>query len=105
VHWTELVSILSLPETTSPKPQRIDFPNPWRVKAQGRIIRHVPMTLYADDTSGNVSKQWNKHLSYYWSLSGLPPTMSNQQYNCHFLATSNAAGALELGDQIVDEIK
>ncbi|EHS64348.1 uncharacterized protein PGTG_22218 [Puccinia graminis f. sp. tritici CRL 75-36-700-3] len=30
--------------------------------------------------------------------------MTNQQYNCHFLATSNTASALELADQIVDEM-
>ncbi|EHS63166.1 uncharacterized protein PGTG_20750 [Puccinia graminis f. sp. tritici CRL 75-36-700-3] len=30
--------------------------------------------------------------------------MSNQVYNCHFLATSNTASALELADQIVDEL-
>jgi hypothetical protein len=61
--------------------------------------------LYADDTSGKVSKQWNKHISYYYTLSGLPPSETNQQYNCHFLSTSNCDGVLELGDQIVDEIK
>ncbi|EFP84986.2 uncharacterized protein PGTG_11155 [Puccinia graminis f. sp. tritici CRL 75-36-700-3] len=86
------------------KSQQINLPNPWRAKAKGKIIRHVPITLYADDTSGNRSKQWNKHISYYYTLSGLPPKMTNQQYNCHFLATSNTAGALELADQIVDEL-
>jgi hypothetical protein len=75
------------------------------LKANGCIIRHVPITLYADDTSGNVSKQWNKHISYYYTLSVLPPSETNQQYNCYFLSTSNCAGVLELGDQIVDEIK
>ncbi|KNZ45986.1 uncharacterized protein VP01_7644g1, partial [Puccinia sorghi] len=80
------------------------FPNPWRVKANGRVIIHMPITLYSDDTSGNISKQWNKHISYYCSLAGLPPSETNQQYNCHFLSTSNTAGVLELADQIVDEI-
>jgi hypothetical protein len=84
---------------------QVTFPNRWRLKANGRVIRHVPITLYADDTSGNLSKQWNKHVSYYYTLSGLPPSETNQQYNCHFLSTSNSAGVLELGDQIIDEIK
>jgi hypothetical protein len=44
-------------------------------------------------------------MSFYYTLAGLPPKLSNQQYNCHFLSTSNTAGALELADQIVDEIK
>lgn len=79
--------------------------NPWREKANGMMIRHCPLTLYSDDTSGNVSKRWNKHMSYYFTLSGLPPKLSNQDFNCHFLATSNCASALELGDGIVDELK
>ncbi|PLW13028.1 hypothetical protein PCASD_19959 [Puccinia coronata f. sp. avenae] len=79
--------------------------NPLRTKAKGMIIRHVPINLYADDTSGNVSKQFNKHMVYYFTLSGLPPKLSNMEYNCHFLCTSNTAGALELADQIVNQLK
>ncbi|EHS63694.1 uncharacterized protein PGTG_22817 [Puccinia graminis f. sp. tritici CRL 75-36-700-3] len=83
---------------------KIDLPNPWRTKAGGKILRHVPISLYADDTSGNISKRWNKHLSFYFTLSGLPPNLSNQEFNCHFLATSNRAGVLELAEIIVDEL-
>ncbi|OAV90780.1 hypothetical protein PTTG_28197 [Puccinia triticina 1-1 BBBD Race 1] len=83
----------------------ISLPNDWREKSGNRIIRHVPIALYCDDTSGNQSKKWNKHISYYFTLAGLPPKVSNQQYNCHFLSTSNTAGPLELADQIVDELK
>ncbi|KAH9819141.1 hypothetical protein DFH28DRAFT_1148262 [Melampsora americana] len=82
----------------------IPLPNPWRVKAQGKVIRNVPITLYSDDTSGNVSKKWNKHMCYYFTLSALPPGMTNQVFNIHFLATSNKSSALELGDHIVDEL-
>ncbi|KNE89541.1 hypothetical protein PSTG_17002 [Puccinia striiformis f. sp. tritici PST-78] len=31
----------------------IPLPTPWQTRAAGRIIRHVPITLYADNTSGN----------------------------------------------------
>lgn len=79
--------------------------NPWRTKAQGRIIRHMPLVLYCDDLSGNISKRWNKHVAFYFTLAGLPPKMSNQEYNCHFLTTSNTAGALELADPLIDELK
>ncbi|EFP82230.1 uncharacterized protein PGTG_07627 [Puccinia graminis f. sp. tritici CRL 75-36-700-3] len=82
----------------------INVPNPWRHKAKGKIIRHVPITLYADDTSGNQSKRWNKHISYYFTLSGLPPVFSNMEYNIHFISTSNVAGALELGESIVNQL-
>ena len=81
------------------------LPNPWRTKAQGRVIRHVPINLYSDDTSGNISKQFNKHIAYYCTLAGLPPNISNMEYNCHFLCTSNTAGVLELGEQVVNQLK
>ncbi|KAA1082180.1 hypothetical protein PGTUg99_025472 [Puccinia graminis f. sp. tritici] len=81
-----------------------DLPNPWHTRADGKVIRHMPINMFADDTSGNVSKQWNKHLSYYCTLSGLPPKLSNMQYNCHFLSTSNEAGVLELAEPIVEEL-
>ncbi|OAV85817.1 hypothetical protein PTTG_30248 [Puccinia triticina 1-1 BBBD Race 1] len=82
----------------------IRIPNPWRERAGKKIIRHVPITLYSDDTSGNQSKRWNKHISYYFTLGGLPPEMTNMEYNCHFIATSNVASALEIGEPIVAEI-
>ncbi|KAH9807975.1 hypothetical protein DFH28DRAFT_1199728 [Melampsora americana] len=68
------------------------------------IIRSLPVVLYSDDTSGNVSKKWNKHMSFYFSLAGLRPKLTNQEYNIHSLCTSNIASALEQGDQIVDEL-
>ncbi|EFP87206.2 uncharacterized protein PGTG_12790 [Puccinia graminis f. sp. tritici CRL 75-36-700-3] len=80
------------------------LPNPWRNHAKGRMIRHMPITLYCDDTSGNQSKRWNKHVPFYFTLSGLPPNWSNQQYNCHYLITSNVANVMELAGPIVDEM-
>ncbi|OAV86099.1 hypothetical protein PTTG_30083 [Puccinia triticina 1-1 BBBD Race 1] len=81
------------------------LPNPWRERAKGKIIRHMPITLYCDDTSGNQSKRWNKHISFFFTLSGLPPEMTNQQYNCHYLTTSNVAGAMELAVPIVADLR
>ncbi|EFP84909.2 uncharacterized protein PGTG_10380 [Puccinia graminis f. sp. tritici CRL 75-36-700-3] len=81
------------------------LPNPWRTKANGRVIRHLPINLYSDDTSGNQSKRWNKHISYYFTLSGLPPRWTNQNYNCHYLTTSNIAGAMELAAPIVSDLR
>ncbi|EFP91328.2 uncharacterized protein PGTG_16982 [Puccinia graminis f. sp. tritici CRL 75-36-700-3] len=83
---------------------KITLPNPWREKADGKILRNVPINLYCDDTSGNKSKKWNKHISYYFTLSGLPPQISNQQFNCHFLCTSNIVGPLELGEMVVKQL-
>ncbi|KAH9813500.1 hypothetical protein DFH28DRAFT_1171408 [Melampsora americana] len=78
--------------------------NKWRAKAAGKVIQHVPISLYSDDTSGNVSKKWNKHMCIYFTLAGLPPDLTNQEFNIHFLATSNCATALELFDQVVDDL-
>jgi hypothetical protein len=69
------------------------------------IMRHVPITLYANDTSGNMSKQFNKHISFFFTLSGLPPHLSNQEYNCQFLSTSNVASVLEMSEQIIAHLK
>ncbi|OAV89021.1 hypothetical protein PTTG_28844 [Puccinia triticina 1-1 BBBD Race 1] len=80
------------------------FPNEWSKKAGGKILRNVPITLYSDNTSGNKSKKWNKHISYYFTLSGLPPKISNQQFNCHFLCTTNITGPLELGEMVVEQL-
>ncbi|OAV96041.1 hypothetical protein PTTG_02286 [Puccinia triticina 1-1 BBBD Race 1] len=81
-----------------------ELPNPWREIAGTKVIRHMPINLYADDTSGNLSKRWNKHISYYLTLSGLPPSSCKMQYNCHFVTTSNQAGVLELAEPIVNEM-
>ncbi|OAV96501.1 hypothetical protein PTTG_00959 [Puccinia triticina 1-1 BBBD Race 1] len=54
---------------------------------------------------GNQSKRWNKHISFFFTLSGLPPEMTNQQYNCHYLTTSNVAGAMELAVPIVADLR
>ncbi|KNZ48433.1 hypothetical protein VP01_5679g1 [Puccinia sorghi] len=40
------------------------------------------------------SFQTMEQTHYYCSLGGLPSSETNQQYNCHFLSTSNTAGDL-----------
>ncbi|KAG0148750.1 hypothetical protein CROQUDRAFT_692746, partial [Cronartium quercuum f. sp. fusiforme G11] len=81
----------------------ISLPNQWRTRADGAVIWHIPITLYSDDTSGNVSKKWNKHIFFFCTLSGLPPELTNQEFHIHFLATSNCTNALEIADHLVDE--
>ncbi|KAI8453481.1 hypothetical protein BY996DRAFT_6414632 [Phakopsora pachyrhizi] len=68
------------------------------------MIRHVSLNIYSDDTSGNLSKQWNKHLSIFISLAGLPPHISNQEYNTLFVSKTNIATALELAAPVVEEL-
>ncbi|KAH9808513.1 hypothetical protein DFH28DRAFT_868132, partial [Melampsora americana] len=74
----------------------IPLPNPWCVHANGLLIQHVPVVLYPDYTLGNIPKKWNKDMPIYTTLAGLPPKLSNQEYNIHCLATTNMANALGL---------
>ncbi|KAG8757406.1 hypothetical protein FRC12_010319 [Ceratobasidium sp. 428] len=78
--------------------------NPWRKKSGGRLVRSVPVWLYCDDTSGNMSKKWNKHNSFLFTLTGLPRSHAQLPYNVHFLATSNIASPLEMLHEIAAEL-
>ncbi|KNZ48649.1 hypothetical protein VP01_5513g1 [Puccinia sorghi] len=70
------------------------LPNPWRKKGRGKLIYHMPLNLYADNTSGNNSKRWNKHISLYFTVSGLSPKMNNMEY----------AKVLEIAESIVEQL-
>ncbi|KAF9059623.1 hypothetical protein BDP27DRAFT_1238327, partial [Rhodocollybia butyracea] len=78
--------------------------NPWRKRANGAQCLLFPIWLYCDDTSGNVSKRWNKHNSFLFTPAGLPREESSKEYNIHFLSTSNTAPPLEMLDGIADQI-
>ncbi|KZV99556.1 hypothetical protein EXIGLDRAFT_668241 [Exidia glandulosa HHB12029] len=71
-------------------------PNPWREKANGLRVLAVPLGAYGDDTSGNVSKKWNKHVSFLYLLAGLPREFLHLAYHIHFFSTSNVAKTLEM---------
>lgn len=79
--------------------------NDWRAKARGARVVSFLMWLYCDDTSGNLSKKWNKLNSFLWTAAGLPRSISQRQYNVHFIATSNKAPPLEMLDGIVDQLQ
>ncbi|KAI8460946.1 hypothetical protein BY996DRAFT_8683517 [Phakopsora pachyrhizi] len=76
-----------LHEYTPEGKEIIQLPNPWRIKAEGKMIRNVPLSFYADDTTG------------------LPPKLSNQEFDKLFVATSNIASALELAAPVFEELK
>jgi hypothetical protein len=79
--------------------------NRWRDLADGARVYCFPIWLYCDDTSGNLSKKWNKHNSFLFTPVGLPRTNVYQEYNIHFLCTSNIAPPLEMLDGIVDQFE
>ncbi|KIY71216.1 hypothetical protein CYLTODRAFT_487432 [Cylindrobasidium torrendii FP15055 ss-10] len=79
--------------------------NRWRKLANGRRVLSFPIWMYCDDTSGNVSKKWNKHNSFLFTAAGLPRAESQREYNIHFLCTSNIAAPLEMLDGITEQIE
>ncbi|KAL4242306.1 hypothetical protein ABKN59_012009 [Abortiporus biennis] len=82
-----------------------DEGNRWRKLAKGHRVVSFMMWLYCDDTSGNVSKKWNKHNSFLFTAAGLSSSLTQQESNVHFLATSNIAPPLEMLDGIVDQLE
>ncbi|KAJ7469074.1 hypothetical protein FB451DRAFT_1177070 [Mycena latifolia] len=81
------------------------FVNEWRVKGAGRRVHSVPLWTYCDDTSGNISKKWNKHNSILFTLAGLPRALTQMLYNIHFIATSNLSPPLEIIEAVTAMLK
>lgn len=71
-------------------------PNPWRKKSDGRMVYRVPLIIFMDDVSGNISKQWNKHFVIYMSNASLPREMLDQEFNVRFVTSSPHASPMEL---------
>jgi hypothetical protein len=82
-----------------------EFGNRWREKAKQHKAVVFPIWLYCDDTSGNLSKKWNKHNSFLFTPAGLPRHQSQKEYNVHFIATSNIAPPLEMLDGIAEQLQ
>ncbi|KZT20338.1 hypothetical protein NEOLEDRAFT_1165089 [Neolentinus lepideus HHB14362 ss-1] len=79
--------------------------NRWRAVAAGKRVYSLPLWMYCDDTSRNVSKKWNKHNSILFTLAGLPRKYCQMLYNIHFIATSNIAAPLEMMEHIVNTLR
>ncbi|KAI0725492.1 hypothetical protein C8Q72DRAFT_932650, partial [Fomitopsis betulina] len=79
--------------------------NPWRAWSNGHRVVSFMMWPYCDDTSGNMSKKWNKHNSWLSTPAGLPQEVGQQEGNIHFLATSNITPPLEMLDRIISQLE
>ncbi|KAI6106811.1 hypothetical protein EDD17DRAFT_1782578 [Pisolithus thermaeus] len=79
--------------------------NGWHVWAQGHHVLSYMIWLYCDNTSGNMSKKWNKHNSFLFTATGLPHVMVHKESSIHFLAMSNIVPPLEMLDGIVDQLE
>ncbi|KIN94071.1 hypothetical protein M404DRAFT_169286 [Pisolithus tinctorius Marx 270] len=72
------------------------MPNPWHKKSGGRMVYRIPLIIFMDDVSGNISKQWNKHFVIYMSNASLPREMLDQEFHVHFISSSAHASPMEL---------
>ncbi|KAJ3765415.1 hypothetical protein FB446DRAFT_795072 [Lentinula raphanica] len=81
------------------------FMNRWRARSHGHPVYSFAMWLYCDDTSGNVSKKWNKHNSFLFTAARLSREHVHKQSNIHFLSTSNLAPPLEMLDGVVEQLE
>ena len=81
------------------------MPHPLRVKAGDRMVYSVPLVLFMDDVSANVSKQWNKHHVVYMSNANLPREMLEKEFCVRFVTSSPHASPLELMQAVRESIK
>ncbi|KAH0825930.1 hypothetical protein J3R83DRAFT_7620 [Lanmaoa asiatica] len=81
------------------------MPNSLRAKSGGRMVYAVPLIVFMDDVSGNVSKQWNKHHVVYVSNGLLPRQILEQEFTIRFTTGSPHATPMELMQGIKDSIQ
>lgn len=80
-------------------------PHPLREKSKGRMVYSVPLIIFMDDVSGNVSKQWNKHHAIYMSNANLPREMLEKEFCVRFVTSSPHAAPMELMHAMKESIR
>ncbi|KAL0569855.1 hypothetical protein V5O48_012107 [Marasmius crinis-equi] len=80
------------------------MPHSRREKAKGRMVYGVPLIIFLDDVSANISKQWNKHHAIYMSNGLLPRQMIEKEFSTRFVTSSPHATPMELVKGLKDSI-
>ncbi|KAG1741898.1 uncharacterized protein EDB91DRAFT_1052457 [Suillus paluster] len=60
------------------------------------MVYTIPLIIFMDDVSGNISKQWNKHHAIYMSNANLPREMLEKEFFVRFVLSSPHAPPMEL---------
>ncbi|KAJ7792622.1 hypothetical protein B0H14DRAFT_3094163 [Mycena olivaceomarginata] len=81
------------------------MPHPTRVIAQGRPVFVLRIMPWADDVSGNRSKQYNPHMNMYLANLNIPHKQLAQEYFVRFCSTSQHSGSLEQFDALSEDCK
>jgi hypothetical protein len=60
------------------------------------MVYSVPLIIFMDNVSGNISKQWNKHHTIYMSNANLLREMLEKEFCVRFVSLSPHASPMEL---------
>ncbi|KZV95843.1 hypothetical protein EXIGLDRAFT_747918 [Exidia glandulosa HHB12029] len=81
------------------------MPNPLRALAGGVPLYTSFINQWADDVSGNKSKQYNKHENVCFTHACVPGRLLQQEYCVHSISTSTHATALEQFEAVHEMIQ
>jgi hypothetical protein len=82
------------------------MPNPlWKLVDEDEDLVVVMVSPWADNVSGNRSKQYNKHMNMYTGNGCLPGRLLQQEYHVHFICSSPHASSAEQFAAFRDDVK
>ncbi|KAJ7034369.1 hypothetical protein C8F04DRAFT_1395435, partial [Mycena alexandri] len=79
-----------------------NMPNKLRELAEGD---NLMIPIWADNVSGNKSKQYNKHINMYLANSNIPGQLLQQEYFVRFVSTSPHATSPEQFSALKEQIE
>ncbi|KAM6489231.1 hypothetical protein JOM56_015401, partial [Amanita muscaria] len=102
--YEDICVILGYTPQFHESPLSLTMPNLLREKAKDRMVYSVPLIIFLDDVSGNISKQWNKHHVVYLSNGLLHRQMLEKQFCVRFHSASPHATPIEFMHALRDNI-